>query len=450
MGSSGPQDVASRSKDIQALSHPLDPLSVSEILSAVSVVRQHHGNVDFNTVTLLEPPKSRLLKWIAQPKDENLPQRQADVVAIDRDGKVFDGHVDLTTGKIVSWEHTEDVQPLLTLEDLGGVEEALRKDAGVIEQCRLVGVNDMSKVYCDAWAIGYDERYGTEHRLQQALMYYRPHIDDTQYTYPLDFCPIFDARAKKVIHIDIPDVRRPVNTAPPTNYHIPAIEAEGGFRKDLKALEITQPDGVSFDIRGRTVTWQNWSIHVGFNHREGIVLSDISFFDKDQDGGKLRSLFYRLSLAEMVVPYGHPGFPHHRKHAFDLGEYGAGYLTNPLTLGCDCKGAIHYMDAHFVTKAGSTSTVRNAICIHEEDNGILFKHTDFRDGSTLTTRARKLIISQIFTAGNYEYCIYWIFHQDGTIQLEVRLTGILSTYAMYAGEETGGWGTEVYPGTLPL
>lgn len=95
---------------------------------------------------------------------------------------------------------------------------------------------------------------------------------------------------------------------------------------------------------------------------------------------------------------------------------------------------------------GEPYTIKNAICIHEEDNGILFKHTDFRDESSTTTRARKLIISQIFTAGNYEYCIYWIFHQDGVIQLEVKLTGILSTYAIAEGESAAPYGTEVYPG----
>lgn len=103
---------------------------------------------------------------------------------------------------------------------------------------------------------------------------------------------------------------------------------------------------------------------------------------------------------------------------FDLGEYGAGYMTNSLSLGCDCKGSeaitkqeiaftkhctgsIHYMDADFVNRAGSVETIKNAICIHEEDGGILFKHTDFRDNSCTVTRARKLIVSQIFTAGIY-------------------------------------------------
>ena len=279
-------------------------------------------------------------------------------------------------------------------------------------------------------------------RLQQALMYYRPHIDDSQYTYPLDFCPIYNADTQEIVHIDVPPVRRPVNKAPPNNYHAAAIEKEGGYRTDIKPIHITQPEGVSFTMDGRYISWQNWKLHIGFNYREGLVLSNITFNDK----GVERDTFWRLSLAEMVVPYGNPEHPHQRKHAFDLGEYGGGYMTNSLSLGCDCKGAIHYLDAAFVNRAGAPTTIKNAICVHEEDAGILFKHTDFRDESCTVTRARKLIISQVFTAANYEYCVYWIFHQDGTVQLEIKLTGILNTYAMNPGEDLKGWGTEVYPG----
>lgn len=273
-------------------------------------------------------------------------------------------------------------------------------------------------------------------------MYYRPHPDDSQYTYPLDFTPIYNSDTQEIIHIDVPPVRRPLNKAPPNNYHAAAIEKEGGFRTDLKPINITQPEGVSFSLDGRVISWQNWKLHVGFNYREGLVLSNITFNDK----GTERDTFWRLSLAEMVVPYGNPEHPHQRKHAFDLGEYGGGYMTNSLSLGCDCKGAIHYMDAAFVNKAGAATTIKNAICIHEEDAGILFKHTDFRDDSVTVTRARKLVMSHIFTAANYEYCVYWILHQDGTIQLEIKLTGILNTFPCNEGEDLHGWGTEVYPG----
>ena len=293
-----------------------------------------------------------------------------------------------------------------------------------------------------AWTIGFDERFGNQVRLQQALMYYRPHIDDSQYSFPLDFTPIFNCDSQEIIHIDVPPVRRPVNQAPPNNYHPAAIENEGGYRQNAKPINITQPEGVNFKVDGRIVDWENWKIHVGFNYREGIVLNNITYNDK----GNERGVFYRLSMAEMVVPYGNPEHPHQRKHAFDLGEYGGGYMTNSLALGCDCKGVIHYMDADFVNRAGSAQTIKNAICIHEEDAGILFKHTDFRDDSVIVTRGRKLLISHVFTAANYEYAVYWIFHQDGTVQLEIKLTGILNTYAMNPGEDTKGWGTEVYPG----
>ena len=65
-------------------------------------------------------------------------------------------------------------------------------------------------------------------------------------------------------------------------------------------------------------------------------------------------------------------------------------MTNPLALGCDCKGVIHYLDGHVVDRSGDAATIRNAICIHEEDDGVLFKHSDFRDDfqTTVTTRGK--------------------------------------------------------------
>ncbi|KAK5079963.1 peroxisomal copper amine oxidase [Exophiala xenobiotica] len=426
--------------------HPLDPLSALEIETATSLLRKEKGQLYYNAVTLFEPPKAQLLPWLSDPDHTERPQRIADVVAITPEGKVMDGHVSLAEAKVLSWENTPGVQPLITMEDLQVVEHVVRKDPKVIEQCGIIGIpaEDMHKVYCDPWTIGYDERFGNQVRLQQALMYYRPHPDNSQYTYPLDFCPIYDSNKQEIIHIDIPKIRRPVNQAPPNDYTVKSIQESGGFRTDLKPINITQPEGVSFTVKGRTIEWQNWSVHVGFNYREGIVLNNITFFDKDDNA--VRPVFYRLSLAEMVVPYGNPDHPHQRKHAFDLGEYGGGYMTNSLSLGCDCKGSIHYMDAEFVNRAGAAQVIKNAICIHEEDSGILFKHTDFRDDSVIVTRGRKLVISHIFTAANYEYCVYWIFHQDGVVQLEIKLTGILNTYAMLPGEDTRGWGTEVYPG----
>ncbi|KUI69210.1 Copper amine oxidase 1 [Cytospora mali] len=424
--------------------HPFDPLSLEEIETVITAVKKEHGDVFFNVVSMHEPRKAEMTAWLADPETAPRPARIADVVVIAPGGKVYDGLIDVKTATITSWELLDGLQPIITMEELQAVEHVCRKDPGVIEQCEISGIpkEDMHKVYCDPWTIGYDERHGSKVRLQQALMYYRPNVDDCQYQYPLDFCPIYDADKQAIIGIDIPKVRRPLSKAAPINYTPAHVEKNGGYRDDLKPINITQPEGVSFKVTGREIEWQSWKMHIGFNYREGIVLNDITYNDK----GSVRPIFYRLSLAEMVVPYGNPEHPHQRKHAFDLGEYGGGYMTNSLALGCDCKGSIHYLDAHFPTRAGGVRTIKNAICIHEEDDGILYKHTDFRDESVIVTRARKLIIQQIFTAANYEYAVQWVFHQDGTIQPEIKLTGILNTYSMNPGEDVSPWGTEVYPG----
>lgn len=140
----------------------------------------------------------------------------------------------------------------------------------------------------------YDERFTDGSRLQQALMYYRPNVDDLQYTYSLDFCPIYNIETQEIIHIDVPEKRRPLNKAPPTNYDAESIQKEIGLRDDLKPIHITQPEGVSFKLDGRTIDWQKWNFHIGFNYREGIVLSNVTFNDR----GNVRPVsIHRLEVA---------------------------------------------------------------------------------------------------------------------------------------------------------
>lgn len=430
-----------------ARSHPLDPLTVQEIKQVSDIVKRKYldKSIRFNTVTLQEPNKGAYLEW--KETDGTLPERVAYfVILVEGFSGIHEGLVDLKKHQIIECTEAPNVQPMLTIEDLSRCESIIRSDPDVIKQCEISGVPrlEMHKVYCDPWAIGYDERWGSSRRLQQALIYYRADEDDSQYSHPLDFCPIIDPQAEKVIFIDIPKVRRPLSKHKHANFHAAAIkEKYGGYRTDTKPINVTQPEGVSFKMNNNVIEWSNFSIHIGFNHREGIVLSDISY----NDHGNHRPLFHRMSLCEMVVPYGSPDFPHHRKHALDIGEYGAGFMTNSLALGCDCKGAIHYLDAHYANKDGEPVTVKNAVCIHEEDDGILYKHSDFRDDYRTSTvvRATKLVISQIFTASNYEYCIYYNFMQDGSVKLEVKLTGILNTYICGDNEDIGPWGTIVYP-----
>src|SRR5947208_9512300 len=137
----------------------------------------------------------------------------------------------------------------------------------------------------------------------------------------------------------------------------------------------------------------------------------------------------------MVVPYGDPGLMHGWKNAFDSGEWGLGRLADSLKLGCDCLGEIHYFDATFCGERGDPYVVENAVCMHEEDYGILWKHVDGHSGTAEVRRSRRLVVSSIATVGNYEYGFYWYFYLDGSIQLEVKLTGIVSPMAIAPGEQ---------------
>ena len=148
-----------------------------------------------------------------------------------------------------------------------------------------------------------------------------------------------------------------------------------------------------------------------------------------EDGGRVRPILHRASIAEMVVPYGIPGEEHGWKNAFDAGEWGLGRMTQSLELGCDCLGEITYLDATFSNEQGEPWVIENAICLHEEDVGISWKHVDLWSGTHEVRRNRRMVISFISTVGNYEYGFYWYLYVDGTIQLEVKLTGIMSPMA---------------------
>ena len=212
-----------------------------------------------------------------------------------------------------------------------------------------------------------------------------------------------------------------------------------GLRDDLKAISITQPDGPTFSVEGQCVEWLNWRFHIEFNAREGLVLNDLSFAG--------RPVLYRASVAEMVVPYGDPSLGHFRKNAFDVGEYGLGRLANALKLGCDCRGHIHYFDGILNDTAGEPVVIENAICMHEEDDGMLWKHTDLVTDGVAVRRSRRLVVSSIATVGNYEYGFYWNLFLDGTVELEVKLTGIMNTAGV--NEVSGDkYGTVVSPGVI--
>ncbi|SDJ13937.1 Copper amine oxidase, N3 domain [Natribacillus halophilus] len=289
----------------------------------------------------------------------------------------------------------------------------------------------------DGWAPGIKAE-GEERRVSRALCFVRMYAGDNAYAYPLTgLIPVVDLNTMEVIRIEDYGAKP-----------LPPMDASFKFensddlepRSDLKPIDITQPEGPSFETDGHFIKWQKWNIRFGYTAREGLVLHQVSYEDK----GEERPVLYRAALSEMVVPYGETSPAHNWQNALDAGEYGIGQLANSLTLGCDCLGEVRYFNAVMADGKGDVHTIPNAICLHEEDDGTAWKKTDWRTDEGEERRSRRLVLSFFATVLNYDYGFYWYFYTDGRIEQEVKLTGILNVGALEEGEKPK-YGTEVAP-----
>ena len=417
--------------------HPLEPLSKEEVKSAVNILRSERNldeTIRFTTVVLNEPPKDVVLNF----KDGDSFNREAFIILLNNaTGAVYEVVVSLTEKKTIQWKHIPEVQPAIMLDEFIECEAVVKASPEFLEAIKKRGITDTSLVIVDPWSAGnYGIAEEAGQRIVRALCWVRSSPNDNGYARPLEgIIPVVDLNKMEVVTVE----DYGVVPLPPEDGNY-SREFVKNYRTDIKPLEIIQPDGPSFQVEGHKVTWQKWQFRIGFTPREGLVLYTIGYEDK----GRLRPIIYRASLVEMVVPYGDPKEPHFRKNAFDVGEYGVGTLANSLKLGCDCLGEIRYFDAVMTNSRGDVVTIDNAVCMHEEDYGILWKHTDWRTDEVEVRRSRRLVVSFIATVANYEYGFFWYFYQDGTIQYEVKLTGIVNTTALMPGE-TSKYGTLVAP-----
>jgi primary-amine oxidase len=427
-------EVASAAQAIaRPVTHPLQPLTAAEIRTVIGIIHvKYSGSIFFETIELLEPAKSLLAEW--RP-DQAIPRAaRANVFRAEENG-VWQLTVSIDNFSILTERFVAGARAMIQAEQFVAIEQAVVNHPDFIEACRKRGITDMSLVCVDPWTAGtwgFPDEEGSH--IAHTFCWLRTRPFDNLYAHPIEgLNGVVDVKTCTLIRIDDHSNNIPIPTGE-VNYE---ARFRDTFRAPMKPLDVVQPEGPSFTLDGHELSWDRWSLVVGFNAREGITLHQIAY-----DG---RPVVHRASLVEMVVPYGSPHNGHYRKNVFDIGEYGIGKLANSLKLGCDCLGHIAYLDAELNTMNGEVVVIENAICIHEEDNGVLWKHWDFRTEHTEVRRGRKLVISSISTVGNYEYGSYWYLKQDGTIEFEMKATGIINTVACLPGQPSK-YGTEVSPG----
>jgi primary-amine oxidase len=437
--------TAVEESSIATAAHPLAPLTADEIGAAAALLRAERGlgeSARFVFVALHEPPKAAVLAWI--PDAAPLP-REAHVVLYDRATRTtYEAVVSLTDRTILSWTPVTGVQPPIMAEEFTSCEAIVQADPRWQEAMRRRGIEDFSLAMIDPWASSWTgpQDDPSARRIVRPLTWVRSAPGEHGYARPVEgLVVVVDLDAGEVVEVSdhgvVPLPTQPGNYEEPWLFEPGNVPAVAGYRTDVAPISITQPDGPSFTVDGHAVTWLGWQLRIGFTPREGLVLHEVGYAG--------RPIVYRASLAEMYVPYGDPAPTHRFKNVFDQGEYGVGWLANSLTLGCDCVGHIHYFDGVVNDNDGAPVTIPNAVCMHEEDAGIAWKHTDFRTGAVQVRRRRRLVVSTIVTVGNYEYGYFWYLYTDGTIEYEVKLTGVISTGAVAEGVKPRH-GTLVAPG----
>lgn len=425
------------------VAHPLDSLTADE-LSAGRAVLDAAGLIGpgtrFPNVLPVEPSKEAVAAF--RPGDA-IERRILYVMLDTTTGRAAEAIVSVTTNEVVDHRDLGTAespygQPQYLFEEYEAAERIAKGSAEWQASMKRRGLEDrMELAFCAPLAPGFFNRADEAgRRAIRSLTFLRATPEDSPWSHPVEGLIVhIDLTRGEVIRVEdegdipVPDVNG--------NYDAATV---GPARTSLKPIEITQPEGPSFRVDGAHVEWENWSFRVGFNAREGLVLNQVAFRDRGED----RPVLARASVPEMVVPYGDTTPTRFWISYFDAGEYLLGKNANTLALGCDCLGVIHYFDGVVADDHGNPVTIPQVVCMHEEDYGILWKHTDLQ-GRTEVRRSRRLVVSYFSTIGNYDYGFFWYLYLDGTIQVEAKATGIVFAGAGMPGSDDPH-ASEIAPG----
>ncbi len=398
-----------------AAPHPLSPLTAGEIRAAANLLRSPDrfpaGGI-FSLIALDEPPKEMVLAKTAVP-------RRAFAVIYDRKrNQTFEAIANLSTSAIDSWKLIPGAQPAINSQDSDLADGIVRADPRWAQAMRERGIRDADNVVTMSWSAGYFGQPASDGRLVCVVPYYGG-AGANLYAHPVEgVVAHVNLTTGKII--DFLDIDRNV---PVSRENADLGPRPGGL--PLAPLIVTQPNGPGFQIEDSEVRWQKWRFRYALHPREGLVIYTAGY----EDGGRVRPVLYRGSLSEMVVPYGDPSGAWYFRNSFDAGELGLGVMAGSLRPGVDCPANCTVFDAVMAGISGEPDVIPGAVAIYERDAGVAWKHENN------TRRERELVLSYFSQPGNYEYGFDWVFHQNGTIEVRVSLTGIMAVKGVADGSD---------------
>jgi primary-amine oxidase len=398
--------------------HPLNPLTEVEINAAVDILKHKKSLSEtafFPMIALQEPDKKEVLNFTPGKPF----QRQVFLIVYERElNKTFEAIIDLTTNSLTSWQEKTGVQPAILPPDYELVREIVTSDIRWQKAMNRRGIKDFNQVQISCWSSGILTKEETKagNRLCRVLSYYRGKSWN-YYARPIEGLLVTVNLNKEEIASFVDNGVVPISQE---NWDYD-IKSFSKVIPPTKPLKIIQSDGHTFQIQGNEITWQGWKFRYLMHPREGLVLYQASY----NDGEKNRPVLYRASLSEMAVPYGDTNPNWSFRNAFDVGEYNIGLLANQMELGQEIPENGILLDAVFANGEGEAYTMPGIIGIYEQDNGVLWKHFDYSTQKNYVRRSRELVMKMTTAVDNYDYSINWIFHQDGTLEVQNELTGIV-------------------------
>ena len=413
--------------------HPLDPLSEAEFRHVRSILARERGvgaGWRIASVELREPAK----QVVRGHRPGDPVTREARTVLWDtRDGTVYTALLSLTDDALLAWDVQPGRQPNGTVDEWDDCDEAMRSHPDVAAALAGRGVTDMTLVLVDVWTYGahlIPERHAGR-RIGWCDVWVRESATSNPYAHPVSGLKlIVDLNSMELLEIeDTSDAGFPPVQGEYTPEHVPGFQAED--RPQAPGDRAARRTVVRPRRARAALAELECSTRVHRSRRPGAAPDQL----RRPLGGAPPVL--RRDGGALPRPDARPRAAHRLRHR----GVGPGVMTTSLELGCDCLGEIRYLDAVVHDSAGEPRTIDNAICVHEEDNAVLWKHIDGRSGAEVR-RMRRLVVSAHVTVANYEYLVYWRFYEDAGIECEVRATGILVT-TPFEGDTPPPFGTVV-------
>lgn len=395
-------DRSDQSADKMRNTHPLDPLTVDEIRTVVEFLFQSKKatkDTRFALIELSEPSKREVIK------NQTGINRQAYVLMYDWKKKSsFEAVVNIKGRKLASWQKLKTGQPPNTYLIVERIEEIVFKDPRWQKAMlvRNLKNHDVISLWPDLLPYQRLNELNGKFIIPVMALNNNPSSAKARYLNIDIQVNLSDGKIVKFIDNEV-ETKQAQNARQ-------LIPKQSSHSEDPAFYQA----GRNFEINGSHLSWENWRFHFSVNPRRGLEIYDVKYVDN----GRERNILYRASLSEIVTPYGDPAW--YSWYPSDEGDLNfSNYALVPTTENDVLPNTV-FRPAIIHDAKGNTKTIQRSVAIYEKYSGLRWRH--YQE----SRRAKDLVLSSHFMVDNYDYVASWVFKQNGSIVVEVTLTGMIN------------------------